>query len=1019
MRTDQLNGCSTRQVRRSSWAPCGPAFVEMLELRVLLAMVEWDAGGDGESWADPLNWSGDAVPTAIDDVVIGDSEELVRITGGVEARSLFTNAEMTIRGGLTVSADVTVNNRITMGTLGGDYESGSLTFRDGAFQSLAGIGEIIMLYGGVFSGSAIRAREGVTLTIGSGIVVRGGKGLIESLSGGTIINEGVISADLPGRAVRVAPSSFGGVFINRGTIAAPEGVIELTGTTRFEESGTFSSNGGAIRLMGTIDNTGRILRLDQSTGDLELVTGRIEGGRIETSGGARLVARTAGTAASMILASVHLAGDMLITANAEVRVSGSLRLDGRAQLGEGAWQLGSGRLLFIGPEQSLSGTGEIAFAYTGQTQPATLPNALVVYANTALTIESGITISGYGGAVRTDSNAHIVSSASLRAEGPGVLTVTRSTSAGTFVNHGRLDAATGATLDVMPHAQFHEGTILAGSGGRVRVRSIPVVPGGTLLFEAAEGTLQIENTIISDGAIASLGGVVAIGNGVVLDGATLNAPTEVIGYVDVRNGLTVNAPMRFVLLNQYAGFATLRFIDTPQQALSGPGLIDVAPGGRGEISAGTGVSLEIGEGPALRGESFRIWTVDSTASLICSRALVADVEGKILTIGSSPGSTVLLAAGVRVEGGSRLEFAMEGSIVVQSELALPHGRITVKPGTVVELAGLGLALGPSSELWMDRGELRNTTLVLEDSAGLRILGSQTDARVSVMRDVQIVGQLQLSISSSRLHLTGSTTVDSVLFTGSGGGLYFDDGAVIDCDITVDTTTTSSFTPLLASITPSGSLTLPAGRTIRVTPTSFHGVNIGNSSASRFVNMGTLDFQGRASSYLQLLTRVRGDVQNSGTIDIAPRIAVSLGRLTNEGRVTLGIAGDDYMASRVHVEDGSVFGGTLRLDFQNGYMPPRGTIMQLFLFDNPAGEFDSVIVPPLADPDLKSVFFDIGWGFRLIVTHIADINNDLSVNEADVFAFLTDWFAGGGDFDGNGERSIADIFVFLSAWHRGQ
>src|SRR5437764_117606 len=44
--------------------------VETLEDRCVPAAVTWDGGGDGSSWQDPLNWSGDAVPGVADQVQI-------------------------------------------------------------------------------------------------------------------------------------------------------------------------------------------------------------------------------------------------------------------------------------------------------------------------------------------------------------------------------------------------------------------------------------------------------------------------------------------------------------------------------------------------------------------------------------------------------------------------------------------------------------------------------------------------------------------------------------------------------------------------------------------------------------------------------------------------------------------------------------------------------------------------------------------------------------------------------------
>jgi hypothetical protein len=83
----------------------------------------------------------------------------------------------------------------------------------------------------------------------------------------------------------------------------------------------------------------------------------------------------------------------------------------------------------------------------------------------------------------------------------------------------------------------------------------------------------------------------------------------------------------------------------------------------------------------------------------------------------------------------------------------------------------------------------------------------------------------------------------------------------------------------------------------------------------------------------------------------------------------------------------------------------------------SGGFDTITTPPLSDADLKSPVLVDAQGVRLIVTHIADFNNDLTVNETDIFAFLAAWFAGDGDFDGDGATRVPDIFVFLSAWYR--
>ena len=50
-----------------------PLGFEQLENRRLLSTVTWTGMGDGTSWADANNWSGDALPGPSDDVVINAS----------------------------------------------------------------------------------------------------------------------------------------------------------------------------------------------------------------------------------------------------------------------------------------------------------------------------------------------------------------------------------------------------------------------------------------------------------------------------------------------------------------------------------------------------------------------------------------------------------------------------------------------------------------------------------------------------------------------------------------------------------------------------------------------------------------------------------------------------------------------------------------------------------------------------------------------------------------------------------
>ena len=105
---------TTAPIRRFAENAMGARPVERLEPRTLLAAVAWDAGGDGRSWHDPLNWSTDAVPSAEDDVGITRAGTYaVEVTGAPAAaatlalggasgrQTLLLNASLALGAGVS------------------------------------------------------------------------------------------------------------------------------------------------------------------------------------------------------------------------------------------------------------------------------------------------------------------------------------------------------------------------------------------------------------------------------------------------------------------------------------------------------------------------------------------------------------------------------------------------------------------------------------------------------------------------------------------------------------------------------------------------------------------------------------------------------------------------------------------------------------------------------------------------------------------------------------------------------
>ncbi len=97
----------------------------------MLAIVTWDGGGDGRSWGDAANWSGNALPTQNDDVTIDLSalDPTIEIRSGndIAIKSLTSNERIVMTGGtLEVSGTALLKQDLELraGTLkNGEWET--------------------------------------------------------------------------------------------------------------------------------------------------------------------------------------------------------------------------------------------------------------------------------------------------------------------------------------------------------------------------------------------------------------------------------------------------------------------------------------------------------------------------------------------------------------------------------------------------------------------------------------------------------------------------------------------------------------------------------------------------------------------------------------------------------------------------------------------------------------------------------------------------------------------------------
>jgi hypothetical protein len=617
----------------------------------------------GGFWDDPANWSGGVLPGPDDNVLIdvpGEvtithrtgltvinrliSRESLALTGGtldvtttLQVDGAFTLAfsgtGTTLRhatvlpgaGGqdvlITTSAtldDVTLAADLTVANLGTAFVRNGLTLdsarltlaSDGSptmlifesDQTLAGTGEVF--FGGTGNDNAVDV-NGV-LTIGPGITIRGSQsgGVGHTFGNESIVLEGTVLAETAGETIVVD----GNDWELRGLVRATNGGrLELDGAFTFEDGGTFSSaSGGAVVLVGTLDNTGRTLALTAATGSLQADGGTVQGGRVETAGGAALVPQF-----ELTLDGVTLGSNLSIPDGASVLVQNGLTLD------DVTVTLLDGTVPFIGPRirfdgtQALGGDGDIVFGGTAD------DGTVVAGSGSTLTIGSGITIHGErGGAV-------------------GVL--------GAVVNQGTISAAVNSrVIDVTGSSVTNEGTIEALNGGGILFGIGPFTNTGDVTVGTGSTARVLSGTYLQTAGETSLAGGTLWADTVSLQGGVLSGFGAVRGTVSVS---LINA----ALLDLGAPTGTLQVNGTYQQTAAG--VLNVGLGG---TAAGQSDRLQI-TGAATLGGTLNVTLVGGFLPAVGSTF-------EILTFASRT-SDFATVTGLSLPNGNTFQYSPEATRV--------------------------------------------------------------------------------------------------------------------------------------------------------------------------------------------------------------------------------------------------------------------------------------------------------------------------------------------------------------------
>ncbi|MGR8919878.1 MAG: beta strand repeat-containing protein, partial [Gammaproteobacteria bacterium] len=228
--------------------------------------VSWDGGGSSLDWLDPLNWSGDALPDLLDDVLIGSAAGAVSLAAGAgEARRLTIGADQQLLlgagGSLALDSVAAVDNdnasfRLDGGMLGGAgllQVDGHLDWRSGevGLATLVTAGTAALGTAGLKSlASEWRNTGAVMLT----------DGVLELAAGATVLNTGS--------------------FEITGTNAAA-----VTGAGSFENSGILLKSGASTSTLSPamFSNTGLV---DVDAGTLRFTTDTVSSGQFDIAAGA-------------------------------------------------------------------------------------------------------------------------------------------------------------------------------------------------------------------------------------------------------------------------------------------------------------------------------------------------------------------------------------------------------------------------------------------------------------------------------------------------------------------------------------------------------------------------------------------------------------------------------------------------------------------------------------------------------------------------------------------------------------
>jgi hypothetical protein len=390
----------------------------------------------------------------------------------------------------------------TIVTLGGSSTgTGSVSFTDSTVDitgtyttaQLTGISLSNTALSLVSGGNVLNAGDTLMFTPSFPLQLKGGRitgGALSAATGSEPVIPTASFVTLDGVSLETTLSlqqgstvAFAGSWDNKGVVQADNATIGLGGTFTPDKIGTLQRTGGTIRLTGAINNTGSTFNAD-AVGSWQLAGGTITGGTVGAAPGASF--STARPTSSTLNGVTLTAPSLVVSSGSTLNVQNGLTLDtapggdpSGPKISLSAGTFGTASVTFTGT-QTLAGTGSLIFDGDGPSNGVIRPSG----AGSTLTLGRGVT-------VQTGTRGGTVGAAGLATINQGLIsarTPSRTiTLAGTFTNHGTIEARNGAAV------------VLAGPN-----------PPGTSLKNYANGTLTGGAWDVYAGSVLNIGSSAAV-----------------------------------------------------------------------------------------------------------------------------------------------------------------------------------------------------------------------------------------------------------------------------------------------------------------------------------------------------------------------------------------------------------------------------------------------------------------------------------------------------------------------------